>query len=198
VILAPHYTWLHSLVVQSPPDLAALFAIGIIAAGVVDARKARGGGVWPWFALAAAVPVLLTISLQGSRWTLASGHILWVDLALGPAVACLLLGVAAGHPRPFVRLLDSRPIRSLGFSSYSLYLVHAPIVVVAYERIVGPHYHHGPTAFLVMVAIVVPVTVVFARLFAAIFEQPFLTQSRRSHAPLVSLVRFRRAANLRS
>jgi hypothetical protein len=33
-----------------------------------------------------------------------------------------------------------------------------------------------PTAFLVMVAIVVPVTVVFARLFAAAFEQPFLRQ----------------------
>jgi hypothetical protein len=41
-----------------------------------------------------------------------------------------------------------------------------------------PRYHHGPTAFLVMVAIVVPVPVAFARLFAAVFEQPFLRQGR--------------------
>jgi peptidoglycan/LPS O-acetylase OafA/YrhL len=197
-ILGPNVARLQTFVIHSPPDLAALFALGIMAAGVVGATKARGGWPWPWLALAAAVPVLVAISLQGSRWTLAPRHLLWVDLALGPAVACLLLAVAAGRPRPFVRLLDSRPIRSLGLSSYSLYLVHEPIVVVAYERIVGPRYHHGPTAFLVMVAIVVPVTVVFARMFAAVFEQPFLRQSGQSQRPLVSHVRFRRAANLQS
>jgi peptidoglycan/LPS O-acetylase OafA/YrhL len=185
-------------VIQSPPDLAALFAIGIMAAGVVGAKKARGEWPWPWFALAASMPVLLTISLQGSKWTLVPRHLLWVDIALGPAAACLLLGVAAGRPRPFVRLLDWRPIRSLGFSSYSLYLVHEPIVVVVYERVVGPRYHHGPTAFLVMAAIVLPVTIVFARMFAAVFEQPFLGQSARSQLARVSHVRLRRLAHLRS
>jgi peptidoglycan/LPS O-acetylase OafA/YrhL len=197
-ILGPHVTRRHTLVIQSPPDLAALFAIGIMAAGIVGATKARGGWHWPWLALAAALPVLPAISLQGSRWTLAPRHLQWVDLALGPAVACPLLGVAAGRPRPFVRLLDSRPIRSLGLSSYSLYLVHEPIVVVVYERIVRPHFHHGSTAFLVMVGIVVPVTIVFARMFAAVFEQPFLRQSGRSQLPLVSHVRLRKVAHLRS
>jgi peptidoglycan/LPS O-acetylase OafA/YrhL len=196
-ILAPHVARLHTFVIQSPPDLAALFALGIMAAGVVGVRKARGGWPWPWLALAAAAPVLVAISLQGSRWTLAPRHLLWVDLALGPAVACLLLAASAGRPRPFVRLLDSGPIRSLGLSSYSLYLVHEPIVVVVYERIVGPHYHHGPTAFVVMVAIVVPVTVVFARMFAAVFEQPFLRQSG-TQRPLLSHVRFHGATNPRS
>ena len=183
-ILSPHVAWLHTLVVQSPPDLAALFAVGIMAAGIVGARKERGGPPWHWLALAAAVPVLLAISLQGSRWTLAPRHLLWVDLALGPAVACLLLGLAAGRPSPFVRMLDSRPIQSLGHSSYSVYLVHAPIVIVVYARIVGPRYHHGPTAFLVLVAIVVPVTIVFARLFAAVFERPFLLQRGRHQLSL--------------
>jgi peptidoglycan/LPS O-acetylase OafA/YrhL len=178
-ILGPHDPRLHTFVIQSPPDLAALFAIGIMAAGVVGARKVRRGWPWPWLALAAAAPVLLAISWQGSQWTLAPRHLLWVDLALGPAIACLLVGVVSGRPRLFVRLLDSRPIRSLGLSSYSLYLVHAPIVIVVYERVVGPRYHHGSTAFLVMVAIVVPIATLFARMFAAVFEQPFLRQSRR-------------------
>jgi peptidoglycan/LPS O-acetylase OafA/YrhL len=197
-ILGPQVPRLETLVVHSPPDLAALFAIGIMAAGIIGARKARGGRLWPWLGAAAAAPVLLAISLQGSRWTLVPRHLLWVDLALGPAVACLLLGVASGRPRPFVRLLDSRPIRSLGLSSYSLYLVHEPIVVVVYQRIVGPRYHHGPVAFLIMVAIVVPVAIVFARMFAAVFERPFLRQSARSQRPLVSHLRFRKVAHLRS
>jgi peptidoglycan/LPS O-acetylase OafA/YrhL len=197
-IVGPHVPWLHTLVVQSPPELAALFAVGIMAAGIVGASKDRRGAPWHWLAFAAAVPVLLAISLQGSRWTLAPRHLLWVDLALGPAVACLLLGVAAGRPGPFVGFLDSRPIRSLGLSSYSLYLIHAPIVVVVYARIVGPRYHHGPMAFLVMVAIAVPLTIVFARVFAAVFERPFLRQSRPSQLLLLSHLRVRRVAHLRS
>jgi peptidoglycan/LPS O-acetylase OafA/YrhL len=47
-ILGPHVARLHTLVIQSPPDLAALFAIGIMAAGIVGATKARGG--WHWLA----------------------------------------------------------------------------------------------------------------------------------------------------
>ena len=110
-------------------------------------------------------------------WTLT--HLLWVDLAWGPAIACLLVALASGHPSPLVRLLDSRPIRSLGLSSYSLYLLHGPIVIVVYQRIVLPRYHHGATAFLVAVAIVLPVTIAFARIFAAVFEQPFLQHAGR-------------------
>jgi peptidoglycan/LPS O-acetylase OafA/YrhL len=197
-ILGLHIARLNDFVIHSPPDLAVLFAVGIVAAGIAGATKAPGGLPWPWLALAAAAPVLLAISLQGSRWTLTPRHLLWVDIALGPAVACLLLGVAAGRPRRLVGLLDSRPIRSLGLSSYSLYLIHMPIVVVAYQLIVGPHFHHGSTAFLVMVAVVVPATIVFARMFAAVFEQPFLRPSVRARDPLVSQVRFRRLAHLRS
>ena len=67
-------------------------------------------------------------------WTL--DHLFWVDLALGPAIACLLLGLAAGRPAWLLRTLDARPLRALGESSYSLYLTHGPIVVLVYERVV--------------------------------------------------------------
>ena len=79
--------------------------------------------------------MLATIGWQGSVWTL--DHLFWVDLALGPAIACLLAGLATGRPAPLLRLLEARPIRNLGASSYSLYLTHGPIVVVVYEKIVA-------------------------------------------------------------
>jgi peptidoglycan/LPS O-acetylase OafA/YrhL len=125
--------------------------------------------------------VLLAIWREGSVWTLTPRHLLWVDMALGPAIACLLIGLAAGRPAPLVRLLDSRPIRGLGLCSYSVYLLHEPIVVVFYSRIVAPRYHHGTTAFLVMVALVVPATIALAWIFASVFERPFLHP--RSGAP---------------
>jgi peptidoglycan/LPS O-acetylase OafA/YrhL len=181
-ILGPHVSGLDVFVIQSPPDLAALFAVGVLAAGIVGASGARRS--WPWaaLALAAAAPVLATIWWQGSVWTL--DHLFWVDLALGPAVGCLLAGLATGHPVPLLRLLDARPMRNLGSSSYSLYLTHGPIVVVVYELIVAGRVRQGVPAFLVSLVLVVPLTIVFARVFASVFEIPF--REHRSEAGLRS------------
>jgi peptidoglycan/LPS O-acetylase OafA/YrhL len=170
-IVGPHVPRLDTFVIQSAPDLAALFAIGILAAGIVGASRARRSWPWAWLALAAAAPVVATIWWRGSVWTL--DHLFWVDLALGPAIACLLAALASGRPAPLLRLLDSRPIRSLGLSSYSLYLIHGPIVIVVYEEFVAGRFRHGALAFLVTVALVVPLTIALARLFAAVFEPPF-------------------------
>ena len=171
-ILGAHISRLNAFEIQSPPDLAALFAIGVASAGIVAASSARRS--WPWaaLALAAAAPVLAIIWWQGSVRTL--DHLFWADLALGPAVACLLVALATGHGAPLLRLLDARPIRKLGRSSYSLYLTHGPIVVVVYEKIVAGRVRQGVPAFVVSLALVVPLTIVFAQVFAAVFETPFL------------------------
>jgi len=179
-IVGPQVARLDTFVIQSPPDLAALFAVGILTAGIVGAGRERRSWPWPWLALAAVAPVLATIWWQGSVWTL--DHLFWVDLALGPAIACLLAGFATGHPAPLLRLLDARPIRNLGLSSYSLYLTHGPIVVVVYEKIVAGRVAQGVPAFLVSLALVLPLTIVFARVFASVFETPFLLRRRPSLA----------------
>jgi peptidoglycan/LPS O-acetylase OafA/YrhL len=180
-IVGPHVSRLDTFVIQSPPDLAALFAVGILAAGIVRAGSTRRSWPWHWLALAAAVPVIATIGWRGSVWTL--DNLFWVDLALGPAVACLLAALATGRPAPLLRLLDARPMRNLGACSYSLYLTHGPIVVVVYEKIVAGRVAQGVPAFVVSLALVLPLTVVFARVFARIFErQPW---RRRNWSPAV-------------
>jgi peptidoglycan/LPS O-acetylase OafA/YrhL len=181
-ILGPHVSGLDVFVIQSPPDLAALFAVGILAAGIVGASAARRSWPWAWLALAAAAPVLATIWWQGSVWTL--DRLFWVDLALGPAIGCLLAGLATGHPAPLLRLLDARPLRSLGSSSYSLYLTHGPIVVVVYEQVVAGRVRQGVPAFVVSLALVLPLTILFARVFASVFEIPF--RQHRSRAAVWS------------
>jgi peptidoglycan/LPS O-acetylase OafA/YrhL len=170
--VGPHVSRLDTFVTHSPPELAALFALGVLAAGLVGASTARTSRPWGWLALAAAAPVVAAISLQGSVWTV--DHLLWVDLAVGPAIACLLAALASGRPASLLRLLESRPIRSLGLSSYSLYLIHAPIVVVVYEKIVVGRVAPGVPAFLVSLVLTLPLSIVLARLFASVFETPFL------------------------
>jgi peptidoglycan/LPS O-acetylase OafA/YrhL len=180
-IVGTHVSRVDTFVTQSPPDLAALFAVGILSAGIVRAGSTRRSWPWHWLALAAAAPVIAAIWWQGSVWTL--DNLLWVDLALGPAVACLLAALATGRPAPLLRLLDTRPMRSLGACSYSLYLIHGPIVVVVYEKIVAGRVDQGVPAFLVSLALVLPLTVAFAWVFARIFErQPW---RRRNSSPAV-------------
>ena len=170
-IAGPHVARLDVFVIQSAPDLAALFALGVLAGGIVVASESRRSWPWAWLSLAAAAPVLATIAWRGSVWTL--DRLFWVDLALGPAIACLLAALVTGHPARLLRVLDSRPMRNLGLSSYSLYLIHAPIVVVVYEKVVAGRVGHGAPSFLLAVALIVPLTILFARGFAAVFEIPF-------------------------
>ena len=170
-ILGPHIAGLDTFVIQSPPDLAALFAVGILTAGIVGAGHARRSWPWPRLALAAATPVLAVIWWQGSVWTL--DHLYWVDLALGPAIACLLASLATGRPARLLQLLDARPLRRLGSCSYSLYLTHAPIVAVVCERVMAGRVPEGVPFFLVSLALVLPLTIGFAWGFAAVFETPF-------------------------
>ncbi len=118
------------------PQFAVLFAVGLVAAGVISADDRTRRRPWPWLALAAATPVFVLIVVRGSAWTVE--RFFWVDLALGPAVGLLLAAVATGRPGGLVRFLDTPPVRRLGTCSYSLYLTHAPLVVLVHQKLVGP------------------------------------------------------------
>jgi peptidoglycan/LPS O-acetylase OafA/YrhL len=168
-VLAPSVSLVGKLM-RFTPQFAVLFALGVAAAGVLQGAHRRSRPL-KWYALAAAVPVVGLIAAQGSEWTI--GHLFWVDLALGPSIALLIAAVATGTSARLVRFLDTRPIRRLGSFSYSLYLTHAPIVVAVYVLVVGPWLGHGQRAFLVTLALAVPLALLVARVFAAAFEYPF-------------------------
>jgi peptidoglycan/LPS O-acetylase OafA/YrhL len=172
---AAHVQAATDLVNRYTPDLAVLFAIGVAAGAIVTTTERRRAWPWHWFALALAVPVFALIAWKGSVWTI--DNFFWVDMALGPAIGCLLAAVTTPRPGPLVRALDTRPLRSLGSFSYSLYLTHAPIVIAVYYGFMAGRVSMGVPMFLVLCAIVLPLTVLFARVFAAVFELPF--QRRR-------------------
>jgi peptidoglycan/LPS O-acetylase OafA/YrhL len=171
---------LHRALNRFTPDLAVLFAIGVLAAGIVRSGNRIRSRPWAAFALAAALPVVALITAKGSTWS--DENLFWVDLAWGPAIGCFLAAIATSRPRPVVRVLDSRPLRSLGSFSYSLYLTHAPIVIAVSYGLVLRRVAPGAPTFLVLTAVLVPLTVGFARLFAAVFELPF--QRHRGWTPL--------------
>ena len=179
-LLGPHVALMNSALVRFTPDLAVLFAVGLLAAGIVSAAERTRSRPWAGYALAATVPVIALMVVKGSAWS--NLNLFWLDLAWAPAIGCLLAAIATSHPRPVVRFLDSPLPRSLGSCSYSLYLTHMPIVIaVSYGLVLGRVTTGTPT-FFVLAAILLPATVCFARLFAAAFELPF--QRHRGWIPL--------------
>jgi peptidoglycan/LPS O-acetylase OafA/YrhL len=174
---APHEAHVDMLM-RLTPQFAALFTAGIVAAGILVASDRTRRLPWHWLALITVVPVVLVIGARGSEWTV--GNFVWVDLALGPATALLLAGVAVGTPSPLVRILESSPLQRLGACSYSLYLTHSPIVVTVHHVLRELGVGSGMPIFIVTLAIGVPLAVVFAMSFASLFEIPF--QRHRSWA----------------
>jgi peptidoglycan/LPS O-acetylase OafA/YrhL len=175
ILGAAHDRSASELINQYTPDLAVLFAIGVAAAGILTTTESRRARPWHWYALVLVLPVFTVIAWKGPVWT--TDNLFWVDLGLGPAIGCLLAAMATRRPRPLVRLFDTRPLRRLGSFSYSLYLTHAPIVIAVYYGLLAGRVRQGMPMFVVLCAVVLPLTVLFARLFAAVFELPF--QRRR-------------------
>jgi len=183
-LLAPHSMLLYDAVIRFVPDLAVLFAVGVLAAGIVTAGDRIRRQPWGWYSLFAVAPVVLILTVKGASWS--NDNLFWVDLAWAPAIGCFLAALGTSRPRPLIRVLDARALRSLGSFSYSLYLTHAPIVIaVSYGLVLGRVAPGTPT-FLVLVAILLPVTIGFARVFAALFELPF--QRHRGWASLRAAV----------
>ncbi|MFF4977694.1 acyltransferase family protein [Streptomyces sp. NPDC001083] len=153
------------------PNLAPVFVAGLVGAGVVVASERVRRLPWHWAAALAALPVLALIVVKGPVWTV--DHYFWVDLAVVPAMTLLLVAVSTGRPDVLTRLLSTRPVRALGDFSYSLYLVHLPIVMVV-VREVAPHVvPAGLPTFWFTLLLGVPASVLAAWLFSEVFEMPF-------------------------
>ena len=153
------------------PHLAPVFVAGVVGAGIVVASERVRRLPWGWFAVLAALPVVVLGFLQGSVWTVR--HYFWIDLAVAPAMTMLIAAVATGQPAFLVRLLTARPLQRLGDASYSLYLIHLPIVLVVIRK-VAPHFvAPGLPTFCFTLLLGLPVSVLAAWLFSRIFELPF-------------------------
>ncbi|MFD9507214.1 acyltransferase family protein [Streptomyces mirabilis] len=153
------------------PNLAPVFVAGLVGAGIVVAPERVRRLPWHWLAALAALPVVALVVIKGSAWTV--DHYFWIDLAVAPAMTMMIAAVATGRPAVLMRLLATRPMRGLGDFSYSLYLVHLPIVMIVCRK-VAPHFvSPGLPAFWFTLTLALPASVLAAWLFAKLFELPF-------------------------
>ena len=76
-----------------------------------------------------------------------------------------------------MRFLESRPLVAIGTFSYSLYLVHVPVLSWCHSLLVSPGL--SPTSVVLSLIVVgVGASIAVAYVFHLLFERPFLSQRR--------------------
>ena len=160
------------------PWFIGLFGLGMAGAALNFAPGSlRNGRVqalpWSWIAaLGFASGLALTVTRITPLWL--------NDTILGAATMALLVygtrALGTGKPLPpLVRLLDARPVHGLGKFSYSLYLIHGPLLGIFYGLL--RHKCHREVLCLVLMTTVGTALVVGASyLFSLAFEKPFLNR----------------------
>jgi len=162
-----------------------LFAFGMLAAGFAhsnDPRLLRLRERLPWAVLFVVMAGLALISNKGYIHDV---RLPWQiqDLFVGLATLCLLVGVTPGRtsdPWGWVRrALGWGPLDFVGTFSYSLYLIHAPLLEIIWVYFLRP-LHWTPLASLLLFSTAGLLTVIgCAYLFFLLCERPFMGPARR-------------------
>jgi peptidoglycan/LPS O-acetylase OafA/YrhL len=155
------------------PQFLALFALGVLAVHLGRGERAeqlrRPASA---MALAAFAGVVGFALIAGSERTVA-GYF-WIDLVFGLAAACLLCALCAGGGAWIRRPLQSRAGLKVGLFSYSIYLMHAPVVAVLDIYVVRKLGLPPVAHFAALVAVGVPAVLAVCWGFHLLFEAPFL------------------------
>jgi peptidoglycan/LPS O-acetylase OafA/YrhL len=154
-----------------------LFALGMAAAGIARAdrpveRRLRARVPWAAVAMALVAACAAGGMLFAQRWFRSKPQ---TDPLVGLATAALL--VWCGQGAPVRRWLAWRPLVLLGHFSYSVYLVHLPVVALCYFAVrrlgLAPLEH-----VLALLALAVPASLVAGYGFHRLVERRFLPPAR--------------------
>ncbi len=183
--LAPH-PLLHGALDQACPWYLGLFALGMAAAEISMSDKPKMAKIrakLPWLVFAATSGIAawgMCVRVQNLD------PVFWLfDIFVGCATASLLIyctnQLTCTSPRKqslILKGLDSGIAILLGSFSYSIYLIHYPILDSAHFLMTKLKYS-ALREFVVFMAIVVPVTLCLRYLFHILCERPFMNRREK-------------------
>jgi peptidoglycan/LPS O-acetylase OafA/YrhL len=155
------------------PQFLALFAMGVLAA--YAARADRDGKLRRVLATAGVATlgaVALVAVYKGSVWVV--NRYFWVDLIFGAGIACLIAVMHSGGGPRARRVLSCPVAKRLGLFSYSIYLLHGPLVGVLDQDVLRPMHLAPGVTFALLLVVGIPVILVLCYGFHVMFEAPFL------------------------
>ncbi|MBV9851762.1 MAG: acyltransferase [Armatimonadetes bacterium] len=169
-----------------------LFATGVCGGAVAARTERPAGPASAW--LIGALGLAGTIRLYTHPLNAVATMPL-CDAAFGVFMAAALVLLGSRRPAsavmPVLRLFSWRPLVFLGTFSYSLYLVHYPLITIMYWVLTPTHFlsntlaplrqaaSHFSFMFGFWVLIGIPVIIGTAYLFFLVFERPYLSTRKR-------------------
>jgi peptidoglycan/LPS O-acetylase OafA/YrhL len=156
----------------------ALFSLGMFGAWV-SFSAARQAGIyrdrWPWQVglIFFAALTLITTALADPR-TDAKKYLL-LDIPMGLFIMALLVTTARKSMGSLARFLSAKALVFIGAFSYSLYLIHAPLIQLIWQYGLRPLHLGEFLTFVVLLGAGVPVISGISYVFFLFAERPFLS-----------------------
>jgi peptidoglycan/LPS O-acetylase OafA/YrhL len=167
------------LTLRERVELACPWYLGLFCCGAIAAREGIGRAGEPArlqsVAAYALCALTVVVALAGGNKRFREHPMLYDDLA-GVATALLLYVLfldASAHRHRLSRALSWPPLVTVGLFSYSLYLIHAPLLHACY-LILYPALHPAPAVMFALLVACIPLIVAAAYGFHLLFERPFL------------------------
>jgi peptidoglycan/LPS O-acetylase OafA/YrhL len=170
----------HARIARAAPHYLGLFALGMLAAYLIQSDQPASVRVrdrFPWGRISVACVALVCVLTGIWGWELATDRFHFIDLPIGIVTMCVLV-LTSRDPGNFVtRFVSWKPLVFIGTFSYSVYLIHAPLLQVLWQYGLTPA-RLGPVAmFLALMGPGALVVLGVSYAFFRVFEEPFMRQS---------------------
>lgn len=164
------------------PWFLSLFAFGMLAAAINFSPTTNYGPDQPagWEKLAIGLGLVVAALTAAKIPALETPHPL-IDTVLGLATASFLIASTrrlqlGQRPNLLARVFEHPVSIKLGLFSYSIYLVHCPVLRALNIPLRDNHVAAVPS-FAILVLVALPTAVLVSYAFHRIFERPFMTPS---------------------
>jgi peptidoglycan/LPS O-acetylase OafA/YrhL len=154
-----------------------LFALGVLAAYLstspaapyVRARQAR---FWPWLAAGSFVLVCGLLRMKDVSFPVLDG-------VVGVLALATLVVSSTRESAVLTRVLSFGPLVFMGTFSYSVYLLHAPLLQLMWQYVLEPLGLGSTVMFALLMSLGLACVLGVSYFFFRVFEAPFMRSSRR-------------------
>jgi peptidoglycan/LPS O-acetylase OafA/YrhL len=169
-------------VARASPHFLGMFVLGMLAAHIAYSprdlyARARQRFPWAWVAASAFLVLCGLVAWWGIEPATHRFYIL--DVPAG-TLAFALLVLSSRSETLLHRLLSWKPLAAVGVFSYSVYLIHAPLLQVAWQYVLHPLGVTANEMFAFLVTAGLAFVTGTSYLFFRVFEHPFMQSANKS------------------
>jgi peptidoglycan/LPS O-acetylase OafA/YrhL len=167
------------------PQYIGLFALGMFAAYVVRSDRPelavyKNGRWWGWLALGLFGSLIGLCLYWGVPEAATRFH--YLDLPAGFMAAAILVHSSLTPGALFSRVLNWRILTFIGTFSYSMYLLHAPLLQVIWQYVLNPLGLSLVQTFAALMTVGLGAILAFSYGFFKVCEEPFMRAPARAPA----------------